>query len=540
MATAVRLVGGAGTGKTTSLMGILEKLIERLGDVRLVGFASLSRAARGEAVKRACGIWGWDEAELTKDGWFRTLHSICYRLCEVKRGQLVIGDTRDGQAWLKTNMGVTLRSVLDDDSGCTTFVGDSLEARALNLWDRARNSLRPLQDICEEDAFIYPDSPAYSDVLPEVQRYETAKRVDDMVDFADILLSFAGIGASPSSGYYEKTPVGDVPGLTAWLIDEAQDLSPLTARVVQRLANAPSCKWLYLVGDPFQSIYGFAGATPKPFMSWPVEQQKVMPRSYRCPKVVSDLGEQILSGCSDYWERGVAPAEHDGEVVAADVSELSSLVQAGDDWLVIARTNHQADAMRRVLDDADVPHRSTKSEGATHAARGKRALWELEQGKAIDPAEFAFALELIPSKGLLEWGAKSNYDPTQHERIHLTNLTSAGCKDALQTAVFTGEWATLVDGGVRFRDWADRYGADVATCPRVRVGTIHSVKGAEADSVFVLASSVARFDTGAQASQDRRDEELRLGYVAVTRARRRLIVASDAAASFTMPGLEGF
>ena len=538
MAISVRLVGGAGTGKTTSLMEILERLIERLGGVHDVGFASFSRGARQTAVERACSIWGWQPEELTRDGWFRTLHSICYRLAEIRQGQLLVADTKAGQEWLRTNMGVALRSAMDDDAGVTQFIGDSLEARALNLWDRARNSLLPLQFICQEDESIYPGSPCYEDVLPEVKKYETAKRVDDRLDFADILLRFVGLGASPESGYYEKTPVGELPEIKAWLIDEAQDLSPLTARVVERIASAPQCKWLYLVGDPFQSIYGFAGSTPQPFMTWQVEQQKVMPRSYRCPKIISDYGEQILSSCSDYWARGVAPAEHDGEIVPdAEIGDLVDYLEPDADWLVIARTNFQADRMRRLLDEADIPHRSTKSDGATQVARGRRALWELEQGHYVDPIDFGYALQLVPSAGLLEWGAKSKYDATEHERIHITDLASVGCKEAFQTAVFTGEWAGFVDGGKRFRDWADRYGIDTATCPRVRVGTIHSVKGAEADSVFVLNASVARFDAGAQASQARMDEELRLGYVAVTRARRRLIVATDAQSQFVMPGL---
>jgi DNA helicase-2/ATP-dependent DNA helicase PcrA len=537
MPQAVRLVGSAGSGKTHSLMELLERLVERLGDVRSVGLASFSRGARAEAVSRACSIWGWDESALARDGWFRTLHSIAYRLADVRSGQLIVGDTKAGQEWLKDNLGVSLKSVLDDDVGATTFVGDSLEARALNLWDRARNSLRRLEDVCAEDASIYHDSPHYVDVLPIIERYETSKRCDDMLDFADVIMRFVGLGCSPASGYWDRPPAGEVPEIVAWLIDEAQDLSPLTAKVVERISSAPSCKWLYLVGDPFQSIYGFAGATPRPFMDWPVERQRVMPRSYRCPVVISELGEQVLSGCSDYWRRGVEPAPHAGAIDNARLEELPSIVNPADDWLLIARTNYHAAKIRGLLDRHEIPHRSTHSEGVTQTARGKRALWMLEQGKSVDPVDFGYALQLIPSAGLLEWGAKSKYDASAHERIHITDLGRVGCKEALQTAVFTGEWAALIDGGQRFASWAERYGIDAAACPRIRVGTIHSVKGSEADNVLLLNASVQRFDTGAKASTSRLDEELRLGYVGVTRARRRLVVASDAQAAFTMPGL---
>lgn len=531
-----RLVGGAGTGKTWTLMQLLEQLLQYLGDVRKIGFCSFSRAARAEAVSRACSQFGFDPEVLRREGWFRTLHSICYQLVEAKGGQLIVSGTKEGQKWLETHLQVRLTSMIDDDTGVHTFVGDSLEATALNLWDRARNSLRTLEDICLEDASIYSDTPHYVDIKPIIERYESAKRIDGRVDFTDLLLRFAGLTAS-TGGYGKCTPAGEVPACEVWLVDEAQDLSPLTAKIVERLAAAPECRYLYLVGDPFQSIYGFAGATPKPFMEWKVEKQRVMPRSFRCPAVISDLGERILSGCSDYWQRGIEPAGHGGEVGDIDVEELSSVVEAEADWLLLARTHFQANKLRAILDAADIPHRSTKSDTVTEARRGLRCLWQLEQGQRVDPVEFAYALKLIPSQGLLEWGAKSKYDPGAFTDLHVTTLGSAGCKEELKTAVFSGEWASLVDGGTRFRDWADRHGVETAAMPRVRVGTIHSVKGAEAENVMVLNASCARFDTGAQASTARLDEELRLAYVAVTRAKRRLIVASDAQTKFTLQGI---
>jgi hypothetical protein len=48
-----RTIGGAGTGKTTELIGILEKLVDQLGDPLRVGFVSLTRNARREAADRA-------------------------------------------------------------------------------------------------------------------------------------------------------------------------------------------------------------------------------------------------------------------------------------------------------------------------------------------------------------------------------------------------------------------------------------------------------------------------------------------------------
>jgi hypothetical protein len=38
-------------------------------------------------------------------------------------------------------------------------------------------------------------------------------------------------------------------------------------------------------------------------MSWDVSREDIMPRTWRCPAPVQELGESILRGCSDYWDR---------------------------------------------------------------------------------------------------------------------------------------------------------------------------------------------------------------------------------------------
>lgn len=91
--------------------------------------------------------------------------------------------------------------------------------------------------------------------------------------------------------------------------------------------------------------------------------------------------------------------------------------------------------------------------------------------------------------------------------------------------ILDGAWATLIDGGVEYSAARKRWGYEAVKEPRVRVGTIHSVKGAEADNVLWLTTTraIARIceePTGF-------DEECRVSYVAATRARRRLIVAVE-------------
>jgi len=74
---------------------------------------------------------------------------------------------------------------------------------------------------------------------------------------------------------------------------------------------------------------------------------------------------------------------------------------------------------------------------------------------------------------------------------------------------------------------AKRWGAESASRPKIRLGTIHSVKGDEAEKVVVLTSLGKKFYTAAQNDIEVNEEECRVKYVAVTRAKRHLILAHD-------------
>jgi superfamily I DNA/RNA helicase len=82
-----------------------------------------------------------------------------------------------------------------------------------------------------------------------------------------------------------------------------------------------------------------------------------------------------------------------------------------------------------------------------------------------------------------------------------------------------------------------KHGAKVTSEPRIRVGTVHSVKGAEADNVAFLTTVGQRCAT-AMENPDQADEERRIAYVAVTRARRRLFVVAEGRAGRPINSLE--
>lgn len=531
-----RLIGGAGTGKTTELLRIMESALEHIKEPTLLGFASFTRAARAEAVGRASSAWNVAPEVLSKHGWFRTVHSAVLRCLGGDAKDLITESEKDLH-WLSGVFGVNLSTSVDDELGRTQFIGEPSVASAMNCWSLARTTFQPLESVVKRMRTIDDSVADYARCVQLIEKYESAKRVEGKMDFDDMLLMFAGIRCSPTSGTYETTPIGEIPGVHAWLFDEQQDASPLLDAACRRLVSAPTVKWAYVVGDPFQAIYGFAGSSASCFMSWKADKERIMPKSYRCPRKILELGELCLKNTKGYFDRGIAPADHEGFVYdTGSIDDVVELVDPSQDWLLIARTNYQAARLAASLHSFGKPHKwTTQPEGVTHRSLGLKGLFELEHGRPVTGEQWKHAMELLPQRdkhgvAFITRGTKSKWkDPEvakQWDRIWPEELEQVGATQALIAKLKSASWVELVDKGTKWRETARRFGVDLACEPRVRVGTIHSVKGAEADNVAMLTTTSKKVDSGME-DQNQRDEECRIAYVGVTRAKKHLHIIRE-------------
>lgn len=537
-----RLIGSAGSGKTTELMRIMEGAMPGVGgDPRMIGLLSFTRAARQEFAERASAAHGIPVDSLTKEGYIRTGHSLCYKQLAVHAGQMIT-DSKADIEWLANSFGVPLRTTVDDDNGNQIYIGDERVSWSLNAWSMHRVTLKPLDEIVRRMAVSDPaDAQDVSEVRVVADKYESLKRLDDRYDFSDLLLRFAGLSCSPTHGVSHVTPEGELPPVRAWLFDEQQDASPLLDAVCKRLISGPLVRWVYVVGDPFQAIYGFAGSSADCFLGWQADKQRIMPKSYRCPAPILALGEECLrkmTAAGGYFDRQVEPADHDGEVLRRDdLEDLTNLVNGDDEWLLIARTNYHASRLLGWCASHGIPARSVKApDEPTARQRGMAALYGLEKGEMVAGEDWAAAVQLVPNRDragaqMLSRGTKTRWkrqdeDTERWDAVTMDDLPQIGGTPELAERIRSGAWQGLVDHGANWRDAAKRYGVDRVMRPRVRVGTIHSVKGMEADNVAVLTTTSRRVSDAAQ-EEDQHNEECRIAYVAVTRARRRLVIVNE-------------
>lgn len=547
-------MGGAGTGKTTELLNLMEGAIQRSGlDVDEIGFVSFTRAARAEAAERAAARFNTAAAHLTRDGWFRTLHSCCYKLVgRGHAGELVVDDKASVE-WLQEALQEPVSGVPDasDDDGAPILARGKTDAdKALAVWSLARSRCESLEECWTRATrgwaglFI----PHYDRCRELIERYETAKRVDHRCDFTDLLAFYAGFRFEVEA-VHDVAPYGEVPPVQIWFLDEQQDSSALLDAVCKRLTSR--AKWVYVTGDPFQSIYEWAGADSTHMMRWPIGagKQRVMAKSYRCGPRVMALGEQILFQCDDYWNRRIAAADHETSIERWLERSGIADVRPDESWLLLARTNELALAYGAQLNNQAIPWLPTKGNGTWAAKQrhaGIRAMWQIEQGAPIDGGQWAAAIKLLPAKlkggpELLTRGTKARFDDKKFDAAEAypfvlpKNLSELGCTPALASMLASGAWRKIkgVEPDMYLRA-LERWGQEAIENTKVRVGTIHSVKGAEADNVVVsteINKPVAhdiQFNWG-------RTTEARVWYVAVTRARRRLILLDNPRDQYRYP-----
>lgn len=540
-----RHIGGPGTGKTRLILDRLSETKREFGlSVDEIGLCTFTRAGRQELSERAAEEWGCDPETLTKHGWFRTAHSISHRQCGVEDGQLLEG--ADGAAWIGEAVGGKVTTKYDARSREVSFVsgdGDSTLTTALAAWDLARANMTSLDAILKRWAAACERTPDEAASRRYVERYENAKRREGRLDYTDLIAKFAGVRFT-IDGPEETWPEGEVPAsIKALAIDEAQDSSVLVDRVCRRLAESPSVLRVFLSGDAYQSIYSFNGSDYRLFLNWDAEEF-IMPRSYRCPPEVMELGERCIRRMRrGYRDRHIQPASHSGEVrrVGTAMQAISSL-RGDESVLILGRCGFALAEYEEILRTNRIPYTWIDRVGSVTEMSGYTCLWNLQHGKVVHHDDWANAIAMIVASDkdagpLLVRGEKEAWKKGLRSNVDIIravdeDLSLAGATPALTAIIRDGRWPeylgkTHTKKATRWIEAAKRFGPETACNPKVRLSTIHGAKGCEGDVVILSTKSSPAVERGRARLEELHDEECRVNYVAVTRARRDLWIVGD-------------
>jgi len=276
----VRIVAGAGSGKTRVLTYRIAYLIGELGiyPENILAFAFTNKAA-GEMRERAIKLVP-HAAEHLK---LSTFHSFCARFLRSEISILnypshfTIYDEDDQEKLLK-NVAVELNYQKKDPivKMAASFIGGH------------KTEGRYPEDVILKDN-AYPEQ---KECLKFFHLYEVRKEQQKALDFDDLLLKTIEILER-----FPKTRNKWANRFSHILIDEFQDTNDVQYKLVKLFMKEGTS--LYVVGDPDQTIYTWRGANQGIILNFdkdfPMAETIVLDRNYRSTQVILDTANRLIS-----------------------------------------------------------------------------------------------------------------------------------------------------------------------------------------------------------------------------------------------------
>lgn len=479
MSTTSILLGPPGTGKTTTLLNLVDDRLKAGVAPYKLGFVSFTKKATEEAVSRACAKFKREAKEFP---YFRTLHSLCFRQLGVSTSLLM---KREHFTELGHRLGLEF-SHKNAEEEEELARGD----RLLFLEGLARLRCVPLKEQWE----AVGEEVSWWELDQLARALEEYKRHQGLLDFTDML-----------SAFLERGPV---PELDTLFVDEAQDLSQLQWRVVQKLASRADR--VVIAGDDDQAIFRWSGADVDHFLDLKGET-RVLNQSYRLGPAVHALAHEIIGRLEKRRPKEFQPTQREA-TVSHTVSTDDLPLESGQ-WLLLTRHGYQLKALERNClangFDYAVRERGPRTWHSIKVAR----TWELlRKGQALGHEHVREVL-----KSLVE-----RVDP---RRVEPGDWTLAQLRErlGLQETRIWHEALRVAPDEREYLIAALRRGESFVKPPRIRLSTIHGAKGGEAENVAVFTDLSERTF---RAMQETEDDERRVFYVGVTRALTNLHVMS--------------
>ncbi len=144
-----RIFGPPGTGKTSSLLDMVDKALEAGTPPQSIGFLAFTRKAANEAKERAAARFRLDPQKDLQ--YFRTLHSFCFNLSDIQRDQL-LGSEHLHELSLKIGFNLAAKSSDEDDD----IGSNARDNPMMQLLQLARLKKDPIEKTYQESAVEEP------------------------------------------------------------------------------------------------------------------------------------------------------------------------------------------------------------------------------------------------------------------------------------------------------------------------------------------------------------------------------------------------
>jgi DNA helicase-2/ATP-dependent DNA helicase PcrA len=516
----VCVLAGAGTGKTRAITRRIARLVQ-VGQVapgQVLAVTFTARAAGEMRTRlRALGVQAVQA---------RTFHAAALRQLRYFWPR-VVGD----QQWELIEHKLRMIGQVAGRIGLPTEPETLRDLASEIEWAKA--SLVTPDDYPAVAAKEQRDTPASpAQVAAVYQGYEQAKTRARMLDFDDLLLHTAAA----------LEEHGDVAGefrdrYRCFVVDEYQDITPLQQRVLDAWLGDRDD--LTVVGDANQTIYSFAGASPRPLLEFtrrfPEASVVRLERDYRSTPEVVSLANRVIGAARDrpagsrlklVGQRQAGPpprfGEYDDEpaeaaAVARRIKDLMDNGVSASEIAVLFRVNAQSEVYEQALSEAGVPYLLRGGERFFSRPEVRQAMITLRQaaGNGVAGGDLPGTVrDVLSPLGLSSepptGGAARQKWESLLALVELAEELTASVPDA-DLPQYVAELEQRADT------------QHPPTVEGVTLASLHAAKGLEWDAVFLVGLvegtlPIQHADSDAAAVE----EERRLLYVGVTRAREHL------------------
>ncbi|AXR76774.1 UvrD-helicase domain-containing protein [Natrarchaeobaculum sulfurireducens] len=567
-----RLFGGPGSGKTTALLDHVEEILDR-DDVtfRDILVVSYTRAAAQEVRERLADRL--DESPRALQGNVCTMHAKAYDLLDLSRSD-VIGE-KDKEEFCE-DFGLEFE---DEYSGAgrrtarSTTIGNKIIATSQWLqrtrrdvadwydvpfqWDVEEVRLPPEIDPNAQEGNKYtptwPSDDDRIDVPEAIRGWRSYKGEQGKIGFADMLERVRQRSLVPNVDYL--------------VIDEFQDITTLQYDVYEEWK--PHVEEVLIAGDDDQVVYSWQGADPALLLEEDVDEDVILPNSYRLPSNVLNAVNKEIRHIDQRQDKDLNPRKEGGSVEARrnasmlDVVRMvrRTLVEGDGTIMVLFRARYQ---MFQFIDEFI-------TEGVPFSSLTDQRMWTdrltdyVRAVEAIDEGEDVTGLQARRLADMLQESAFGTNERDELFDAIDERQEEAGIDDLAELMIpgeVIEEHAPFMPGPASAGDMVRKVtnfqkksirsyfaigeyrGMDT---DRVRVGTIHSAKGREADHVIVGTDLTEKVVEQMVATVDDpedipgceeftkstspvpilTDNERRVFYVGMSRARERLTLLEN-------------
>jgi len=537
------IIAGAGSGKTRTLVSRLYHLIQQgAAPSTIVAITFTNKAANEMRARIAPLINKTPKAELPFIGTFHSFGASILRRHSHHLGRTNRFTIYDG-----------------DDSA-------RLVKKIVKELDIPKETATPFQ-IQREISRVKNELSGPAETLDETtrqafNRYETALLESNAFDFDDLIQKVVFLFSR-----HENILANYQNRYRHILVDEFQDVNCAQYELVKLLGRAH--RSVNVVGDDAQSIYRFRHADFRNFLNfkhdWPETKIVTLDQNYRSTQLILDAAAAVIKNNTVQMPKKLWTEKKEGDLVTiiqapdaeVEAETIARLIQEeqrlhpGHNIAVLYRTNAQSRAIETELIVSDIPYRIYGGvrfydrKEIRDIISGLRLIQNPKDSASQDRLKTTFlkrkgalvltALAAVspsapPAKLIANFLEISEYFeylrkkfPNFRERIENIQELMAFAETFEQSEEFV-ERVSLLQSTDDIAN-NDRGFSGAARTPAIHLTTIHLAKGLEFDAVFVIGCSEGLLPHQlSYGTLEELEEERRLMYVAMTRAKQKLFL----------------